>query len=299
MHPLRLFSRKQRARPRRRIRKLRLLALLTVLLIVGSVSFSFGLDPRRRRRDRRRQARSAAPAGQPGERLHLRQGRQADPRRPARVRGADADQLRPDRRPDAARDRRDRGSALLGARRDRPARHRPRPRRRHPPARPSSRAARRSRSSSSRTRSTATRRRSRARCARPPTPGSSSATRRLVEEEDPAGVPEHDLLRQRRLRDPAGRAHLLPARRQGPDAGRVGAARRDPGRPDPLRPGHEPRRGREAAARRPAGDARGVEDHAGAVRAARTRPTCPIRTRCACPAPRARRSTSSTTSSSS
>ena len=43
MHPLRVFSRKQRARPRRRIRKLRLLALLTVLLIVGSVSFSFGL----------------------------------------------------------------------------------------------------------------------------------------------------------------------------------------------------------------------------------------------------------------
>ena len=31
------------ARPRRRIRKLRLLALLTVLLVVGSVSFSFGL----------------------------------------------------------------------------------------------------------------------------------------------------------------------------------------------------------------------------------------------------------------
>ena len=43
MHPLRVFSRKQRARPRRRIRKLRLLALLTVLLIVGSVSFSFGM----------------------------------------------------------------------------------------------------------------------------------------------------------------------------------------------------------------------------------------------------------------
>ncbi len=39
---MRLF-RKKTARPRRRIRKLRLLALLTVLLIVGSVSFSFGL----------------------------------------------------------------------------------------------------------------------------------------------------------------------------------------------------------------------------------------------------------------
>ncbi len=43
MHPLRVFSRKNRARPRRRIRKLRLLALLAVLVIVGSVSFSFGL----------------------------------------------------------------------------------------------------------------------------------------------------------------------------------------------------------------------------------------------------------------
>jgi penicillin-binding protein 1A len=39
---LRLFKKKT-ARPRRRIRKLRLIALLTVLLIVGSVSFSFGL----------------------------------------------------------------------------------------------------------------------------------------------------------------------------------------------------------------------------------------------------------------
>ena len=35
--------RKKTARPRRRIRKLRLLALLTVLVIAGSVSFSFGL----------------------------------------------------------------------------------------------------------------------------------------------------------------------------------------------------------------------------------------------------------------
>ena len=43
--------------------------------------------------------------------------------------------------------------------------------------------------------------------------GSSSATRRLAEAEDPAGVPEHDLLRQRRLRRPAGGARLLPARR--------------------------------------------------------------------------------------
>jgi penicillin-binding protein 1A len=40
---LRPFSRKQSARPRRRIRKLRLLALLTVLLLLGSVSFGFGL----------------------------------------------------------------------------------------------------------------------------------------------------------------------------------------------------------------------------------------------------------------
>jgi penicillin-binding protein 1A len=43
MRRLRPFSSKPSARPRRRIRKLRLLALLTVLLLLGSVSFGFGL----------------------------------------------------------------------------------------------------------------------------------------------------------------------------------------------------------------------------------------------------------------
>ena len=40
---MRPFSKKQSARPRRRIRRLRLLALLTVLGLLGSVSFGFGL----------------------------------------------------------------------------------------------------------------------------------------------------------------------------------------------------------------------------------------------------------------
>ena len=90
--------------------------------------------------------------------------------------------------------------------------------------------------------------------------------------EDPAGVPEHDLLRQRRLRCPAGGAHLLPARRQGPDAARGGAARRDSRRSDPVRPGHQPERGSEAAATRPPRDVRGVADHRAAAPAGECRP---------------------------
>ena len=61
---------------------------------------------------------------------------------------------------------------------------------------------------------------------------------------DPDRVPEHDLLRQRRLRHPAGGAHVLRTRRLAADASRGGAAGRDSGRPVPLRPGGEPRRRR-------------------------------------------------------
>ena len=42
----------------------------------------------------------------------------------------------------------------------------------------------------------------------------------LVEGSDPARVPEHDLLRKRRLRDPAGRPDVLRQGRRAPDAGR-------------------------------------------------------------------------------
>ncbi len=175
MHPLRVFSRKQRARPRRRIRKLRLLALLTVLLIVGSVSFSFGmiravaaeidagkLDPQRQLDkqvngyiyDKDGKRILAVLRGSEARTL-ISYDQIADPMRHAIVAIEDRRFWEHD-----GIDLRGIGRALLADIR----------------SKASSRAARRSRSSSSRTRSTATRRRSPARCARPPTRGSSSAT---------------------------------------------------------------------------------------------------------------------------
>ena len=53
----------------------------------------------------------------------------------------------------------------------------------------------------------------------------------LVEGPDPDRLPEHDLLRERRLRRAAGGADLLPPRRRQARLGRGGAARRDPERP--------------------------------------------------------------------
>ncbi len=64
----------------------------------------------------------------------------------------------------------------------------------------------------------------------------------VVEGQDPDRVPEHDLLRERRVRDRAGLARVLRALGQAPDAPRGGSARRDPRRPDPLRPEDEPPR---------------------------------------------------------
>ena len=72
----------------------------------------------------------------------------------------------------------------------------------------------------------------------------------VVEGQDPHRLPEHDLLRERRLRDRAGRAGLLRARRVEADARRGGAPRRHPGRPEPLQPGHRTRRRRTRAGAR-------------------------------------------------
>ncbi len=91
----------------------------------------------------------------------------------------------------------------------------------------------------------------------------------VVEEADPRGLPEHDLLRQRGLRRAAGGAHLLRARRAGPAPARSGAARGDPGEPDRLRPRHASGGRGQATAGRAPGDARGREDHAGGARAGR------------------------------
>ena len=114
------------------------------------------------------------------------------------------------------------------------------------------------------------------------------------------GVPEHDLLRERRLRRPAGRADLLPPRREGPDDPEAALLAGHPGRPEPLRPGHEPE-GRAGAAQRRC--CRAMLEEAKITLA-----QCARRTRRRCPKPDdvrlaghrgTRRSTSSTTSSSS
>ena len=97
----------------------------------------------------------------------------------------------------------------------------------------------------------------------------------LVEGPDPARVPEHDLLRQRRVRHPAGRADVLRQGRGPPHAPRGGAARGAAGRPVALRPDAAPARGEAATPLRAADDVRPGEDHArsssGAPRARRCR----------------------------
>ena len=198
---------------------------------------------------------------------------------------------------DEAGDRRDRGQAVLRASRRRPARHHARRLAGRPEQDRSSRAARRSRSSSSRT---------------PTCQSSRSISRKLKEaalawqleqvwskDKILTAVPEHDLLRERRLRDRAGRARLLRARRLDADAPRGRAARRDPARPEPLQPGHEPEDDAQAAARGAGRDARAAGHHL--QRVPRRQPDAAAEGREHPPPRHARawRSTSSTTSSSS
>ena len=98
----------------------------------------------------------------------------------------------------------------------------------------------------------------------------------VVEGEDPHRVPELDLLRQRRVRDRVGRAHVLrhparrlrprrPALRQRADAGGVRAARGRRVLAEHVRPGRQPRRREEAARPRPPAHARAGLPHAGGV----------------------------------
>ena len=116
-----------------------------------------GVLLRRAHRDRGAELQSLDPSTQQhaagAEHVRLRERRHDDPRDPARLAGAHRRPVRRDLAVAEARDRRDRGQALLRAPRDRPARHLPRCRERRPRPR-RCRAARRSRSSSSRTRST-------------------------------------------------------------------------------------------------------------------------------------------------
>src|SRR3954451_8146137 len=169
--------------------------------------------------------------------------------------------LRPDQREHAQRDRRDRGPALLPERRRRPPRHRARVRPgRRPeeggPGRlddhPAVREERPARAEPADALPEAARGGARV----PP-------DAQVVEGEDPHRVPELDLLRQRRLRDRVGGAHLLrprpPRLRDARDAvreraapGGGGAAGRRRGEPERLRPGRTPGDGAAAPEPRPA-----------------------------------------------
>ncbi len=239
--------------PRRRvrIRKLRLLLLLGRPRHPGR-----GLD--RVRDDDGRRLRPAEARAQERPQLgHPRQGQpparlpdgQPEARLPHRGRG---------RAGDEARDHRDRGPPLLHQRGRRPARHRPRllPGRRPEeggPGRLDDHAAARQERARRPGRPHAVPEAARGRARVPP-------HARVVEGEDPQQLPEHDLLRERRLRPRGGRADVLPAQPSGlrrarrqalrlrPAAGRGGAAGRD-GRRRPPRTTRSriPRRRRAAA----------------------------------------------------
>ena len=93
----------------------------------------------------------------------------------------------------------------------------------------------------------------------------------VAEGPHPHGVPQHDLLRKRRVRHRAGVARLLPAPCLEPHARRIGPARRHTSRSDALRPGRQPAPGEGPAARGPARDARAGRHHASRVLARRPR----------------------------
>ena len=84
-------------------------------------------------------------------------------------------------------------------------------------------------------------------------------------------LPEHDLLRQRRLRDRDGRQGVLQEARERADAPRGGAPRGDTGQPDRLRPGGEPDAGARPPQHRARADVRAGADHEDTVRGRETR----------------------------
>ena len=121
----------------------------------------------------------------------------------------------------------------------------------------------------------------------------------LVEGPDPDRLPEHDLLRERRLRDRAGGAGLLRPRRVEADAPRGGAARRHPLRPEPLQPGHRTRRRRTRAGARCSRRCSTRRTSPTTSSGSRTARRCRSPRTSTCPGRAGPRSTSSTTSSSS
>ena len=147
----------------------------------------------------------------------------------------------------------------------------------------SSRAARRSRSSSSRTPT------STERTVEPQAQGGGArlaARAALAEGPDPDRVPEHDLLRERRVRDRAGGARLLPSTRADrltlAEAALLAGIPADPTLYDPAR---QPAAGAGTAAHRAPRHARPGRDHAAASTGrANAPPAARARHRSTCPA---------------
>ena len=120
----------------------------------------------------------------------------------------------------------------------------------------------------------------------------------LVEGADPHRLPEHDLLRERRLRHPAGGADVLQhdgLTADAPQAALLAGIPADPIRYDPVTNPKTSRARRRSSSRRCSTSTRSRAP----TSAAPTRAPLPSRRTCTCPASRARRRTSSTTSSSS
>ena len=227
-------------------------------------SFGHGvlLRPRRRRQRAAERTRPAAPAAPAGRRLHLRGRRAHDPRRPPRLAEPRARVQRRDLAVDQAGDRRDRGQALLGAPRHRHPRHGPRALGGHPaPGRRPGRlddhaAVRQELADGQRADGHAQAEGGGARVA---------ARAGLDEGPDPHRLPQHHLLRERRVRRRARGADVLRPQRGEAEPARGGAARRHPGGPEPVRPGRAPADGEGAPDDRPAADAAAARDQRGAV----------------------------------
>ena len=280
---------------RRRIRKLRLPALLLILLLLGTASFTLRADHGRREPDP--ELRSAAGAAR-GRRAHLRERRPHDPRDAARIGEPHPRSTRTEIAPImqqaivAIEDKRfyeHRGVDLRGI----------------------GRAVWADVSSKGVVQggSTITQQFVKNSCVT----SKRTISRKLKEaalawqleqrwtkDADPHRLPEHDLLRERRVRHPARGADVL--QHDGVAARRSPRPRCWPAFP-PIRPATtrstNPKTARGAAARGPAGDARAGRDLARRPPRAPTARRCRSRTTCSSPASRGRRRTSSTTSSSS
>ena len=192
----------------------------------GPVGFHLRAARRARREAAAARAEREADAG---EHVRLRERRPFGPRDSPRRPGADHRPVGRDQRVDEARDRRGRGQAVLPAPRRRPPWHGPRGvGRRHAPRHGAGRlddhpAARQERVPDEPEDDRPEAHRGGPRMA---------ARAALVEGQDPDRVPQHRLLRERRVRRRAGLKGLLPPQRPLHEAGGSGAARRDPRGPE-------------------------------------------------------------------